>query len=133
MASYREMDAVGRDRPRFVLKAKQCLLLPVNDWERNFLNSLIHGNDMMSGSVPGRRKRYSTSATNMSCIRRCTAASASRPWSSGFTRHGSTSTKATRNGLRRFGIAEQHRFDAATLADCAAARSRSARSRATWT
>src|SRR3954454_18961291 len=41
MASYREMDAVGRDRGRFVLMAKQCLLLPLNHWERKFCESLI--------------------------------------------------------------------------------------------
>jgi hypothetical protein len=41
MASYREMDAVGRDRGRFVLMAKQCLLLPLNPWERKFCESLI--------------------------------------------------------------------------------------------
>ena len=41
MASYREMDAVGRDTARFVLMAKQCLLLPLNHWERRFCESLI--------------------------------------------------------------------------------------------
>jgi hypothetical protein len=42
MASYREMDAVGRDRARFVLLAKQCLLFPdLTDWERDFLESLV--------------------------------------------------------------------------------------------
>jgi hypothetical protein len=41
MASYREMDAVGRDRGRFVLLSKQCLLLPLNPWERKFCESLI--------------------------------------------------------------------------------------------
>jgi hypothetical protein len=41
MASYREMDAVGRDRGRFVMMAKQCLLFPLNVWERNFCESLI--------------------------------------------------------------------------------------------
>jgi hypothetical protein len=45
MASYREMDAVGRDRTRFVLMAQQLLLLPVNEWERKFLNRLIHGDE----------------------------------------------------------------------------------------
>jgi hypothetical protein len=41
MASYREMDAVGRDAARFVLMAKQCLLFPdLTDWERDFLESL---------------------------------------------------------------------------------------------
>jgi hypothetical protein len=41
MASYREMDAVGRDPSRFVLMAKQCLQLPLNPWERKFCESLI--------------------------------------------------------------------------------------------
>jgi hypothetical protein len=42
MASYREMDAVGRDRVRFVLMAKKCLLFPdLTEWERDFLESLI--------------------------------------------------------------------------------------------
>ena len=41
MASYREMDAVSRDRGRFVLMAKQCLLLPLNHWERKFCESLV--------------------------------------------------------------------------------------------
>jgi len=42
MASYREMDAVGRDPSRFVLMAKQCLLFPdPTEWERDFLESLI--------------------------------------------------------------------------------------------
>jgi hypothetical protein len=53
MASYREMDAVGRNRSRFVLMAKQCPLLPVNEWERKFLDGLIHGNDTM-GRPPQR-------------------------------------------------------------------------------
>jgi len=47
------MDAVGRNRSRFVLMAKQCLLLPVNEWERKVLDGLIHGNDTMGG--PPRR------------------------------------------------------------------------------
>ena len=47
MASYREMHKVGQDRARFVLMAQQLLLLPVNEWQRNFLNSLIYGNDLM--------------------------------------------------------------------------------------
>jgi hypothetical protein len=47
MASYRELDAVGRNRARFVSMAKQCLALPVNEWERDFLESLIRGNAMM--------------------------------------------------------------------------------------
>lgn len=42
MASYREMDAVGRDAGRFVLVAKQCLLFTdLTDWERDFLESLV--------------------------------------------------------------------------------------------
>jgi hypothetical protein len=42
MASYREMDAVGRDPARFVLMAKQCLpFSDLTDWERDFLESLI--------------------------------------------------------------------------------------------
>lgn len=42
MASYREMDAVGRDPGRFVLIARQCLLFPdLTEWERDFLESLI--------------------------------------------------------------------------------------------
>lgn len=42
MASYREMDAVGRDRGRFTLMAKQCLLFPeLTEWERDFLESLV--------------------------------------------------------------------------------------------
>jgi hypothetical protein len=41
MASYREMDAVGRDPGRFVMLAKQCLLLPLNPWEQKFCDSLI--------------------------------------------------------------------------------------------
>ena len=50
MASYREMDAVGRDRARFVRMAKQCLAFPyIIEWERKFLNSLIHGNEMIGG------------------------------------------------------------------------------------
>jgi hypothetical protein len=50
MASYREMDAVGRDRARFVRMAKQCLAFPdIIEWERKFLNSLIRGNEMMGG------------------------------------------------------------------------------------
>jgi hypothetical protein len=53
MASYREMDAVGRDRARFVSMAKQCLALPVNEWEAKFLDGLIHGNAMM-GAPPER-------------------------------------------------------------------------------
>jgi hypothetical protein len=37
MASYREMDAVGRDRARFVSLAKQCLAFrDINEWERKF-------------------------------------------------------------------------------------------------
>jgi hypothetical protein len=44
-ARDREMDAVGRDRSRFVLMAQQLLLLPVNEWERKFLNRLIHGDE----------------------------------------------------------------------------------------
>ena len=47
MASYRELDAVGRNRARFVSMAKQCLALPVNEWERDFLESLIRGSAMM--------------------------------------------------------------------------------------
>jgi hypothetical protein len=35
------MDAVGRDRGRFTLMAKQCLLFPLNPWERNFCQGLI--------------------------------------------------------------------------------------------
>ena len=51
MASYLEMDAVGRDRARFVSLAKQCLAFPdINEWERKFLDSLIRGNEMMGGS-----------------------------------------------------------------------------------
>lgn len=46
MASHREMLAVGKDRSRFVLMAKQCLLLPVNEWELKFLNRLISGDEM---------------------------------------------------------------------------------------
>jgi hypothetical protein len=50
MASYREMDAVGRDRARFVLMARQCLLLSgLDDKERQFLKDLISGNEMMGG------------------------------------------------------------------------------------
>ena len=50
MASYCEMDAVGRDRARFVRMAKQCLAFPdIIEWERKFLNSLIRGNEMMGG------------------------------------------------------------------------------------
>ena len=50
MASYREMDAVGRDRARFVSLAKHCLAFPdINEWERKFLDSLIRGNEMMGG------------------------------------------------------------------------------------
>ena len=50
MASYREMDAVGRDRARFVSLAKHCLAFPdINEWERKFLDSLIRGNEMMVG------------------------------------------------------------------------------------
>lgn len=45
------MEAVRRDRARFVLIAKQCLHLPVNEWEENFLNSLIHGSDEMDGQM----------------------------------------------------------------------------------
>jgi hypothetical protein len=42
MASYREMDAVGREPARFVLMAKQCLLFTdLTDWERDFLESLV--------------------------------------------------------------------------------------------
>jgi hypothetical protein len=42
LASYREMDAVGRDPSRFVLMAKQCLLFSdLTDWERDFLESLV--------------------------------------------------------------------------------------------
>jgi hypothetical protein len=42
LASYREMDAVGRDRGRFTLMAKQCLLFPdLTEWERDFLESLV--------------------------------------------------------------------------------------------
>jgi hypothetical protein len=42
MASYREMDAVGRDRGRCGLTAKQCLLFPdLTEWERDFLESLV--------------------------------------------------------------------------------------------
>ena len=41
MASYREMDAVGRDPGRFVLMAKQCLRFTLTPWERNFCESLI--------------------------------------------------------------------------------------------
>jgi hypothetical protein len=42
MASYREMDAVGRDPGRFIVMAKQCLLFPdLTDWERDFLGSLV--------------------------------------------------------------------------------------------
>jgi hypothetical protein len=42
MASYREMDAVGRDPARFVLMAKQCLLFPdLSEFERDFLESLV--------------------------------------------------------------------------------------------
>ena len=44
------MDAVGRDRARFVRMAKQCLAFPdIIEWERKFLNSLIRGNEMMGG------------------------------------------------------------------------------------
>jgi hypothetical protein len=50
VASYREMDAVGRDRVRFVTMAKQCLAFPdINEWERKFLDGLIRGNEMMGG------------------------------------------------------------------------------------
>ena len=50
MASYREMDAVGRDRARFVSLAKHCLAFPdINEWERKFLDSLIRGNEIMVG------------------------------------------------------------------------------------
>jgi hypothetical protein len=50
MASYREMDAVGRDRARFVLMCKRCLLFPdLDDRERQFLTDLIYGNEMMGG------------------------------------------------------------------------------------
>jgi hypothetical protein len=41
MASYREMDAVGRDPARFILLAKQCLVFGLAPWQRNFCNSLI--------------------------------------------------------------------------------------------
>ncbi len=42
MASYREMDAVGRDPSRFVLLAKQCLQFPeLTGWERDFLERLV--------------------------------------------------------------------------------------------
>ena len=50
MASYLEMDAVGRDRARFVSLAKQCLAFrDINEWERKFLDGLIRGNEMMGG------------------------------------------------------------------------------------
>src|SRR3984893_16682816 len=42
MASYRAMDAVGRDPGRFALMAKQCLLFPdLSEFERDFLESLV--------------------------------------------------------------------------------------------
>jgi hypothetical protein len=41
MATYREMDAVGRDPSRFVLMAKQCFLFPLTPWEKKFCESLI--------------------------------------------------------------------------------------------
>ena len=37
MASYLEVDAVGRDRARFVSLGKQCLAFPdINEWELYF-------------------------------------------------------------------------------------------------
>ena len=80
MASYLEMDAVGRDRARFVSLAKQCLAFPdINEWERKFLDSLIRGNEMMGGppnsSASARRRGCFRSAMNMSCIRSCMAGS----------------------------------------------------------
>jgi hypothetical protein len=53
MPSYREMDAVGRARARFVSMAKQCVALPINEWEAKFLDGLIRGNAMM-GAPPQR-------------------------------------------------------------------------------
>jgi hypothetical protein len=51
MSSYREMDAIGRDRPKFVLMAKQCLLFPdLAEREKRFLQDLISGNEMMGGA-----------------------------------------------------------------------------------
>ena len=50
------MHAVAHDRTRFVTMAKRCLLLPVNEWERNFLNRLISGSEM----VPAPPKELST-------------------------------------------------------------------------
>ena len=41
MASYREMDAVGRDQARFVWMAKQCLLFDLKPGQRKFCESLI--------------------------------------------------------------------------------------------
>jgi hypothetical protein len=41
MASYREMDAIGRDRSRFVLMAKQCLRFNLTPSQRKFCESLI--------------------------------------------------------------------------------------------
>jgi hypothetical protein len=41
MASYREMDAVGRDQARFVLMAKQCLLFDLKPGQRKFCEILI--------------------------------------------------------------------------------------------
>lgn len=49
MASFREMEAIRRDRARFVPIAKHCLHFPVNEWEEHFLNSLIDGSDEMGG------------------------------------------------------------------------------------
>ena len=41
MASYREMDAVGRDPARFILLAKQCLVFRLKPGQRKFCESLI--------------------------------------------------------------------------------------------
>jgi hypothetical protein len=41
MASYREMDAVGRDPARFILLAKQCLVFRLEPGQRKFCKSLI--------------------------------------------------------------------------------------------
>ena len=78
MASYREMDAVGRDRARFLSLAKQCLAFrDINEWERKFLDGLIRGNEMMGGPPEQlslrQADRLLRSAMNMSCIRSCMA------------------------------------------------------------
>ena len=70
------MDAVGRDRARFVSLAKHCLAFPdINELERKFLDSLIRGNEIMVGPPEQlslrQAERCFRSAMNMSCIRSC--------------------------------------------------------------